>query len=132
MSPENIGAAYASDHLFRARRFPVAALMMLSLSAACIVTSYLTVVAAAWQIALILALLGCATYGTDTLLAGAATQDSANTEDIGTIAGAATERARPARYCRLFSSPLSHNTGVGPRCFAISHSRRSYARCCSR
>ncbi len=83
-----LGAAYASDHLFRARRFPVAALMMLSLSATCIVTSYLTVVAAAWQVALILALLGCATYGTDTLLAGAATQDSANTEDIGTIAGA--------------------------------------------
>jgi sugar phosphate permease len=83
-----LGAAYASDHLFRARRFPVAALMMLSLSATCIVTSYLSVVASAWQIAVILALLGCATYGTDTLMAGAATQDSANTEDIGTIAGA--------------------------------------------
>jgi MFS transporter, OPA family, sugar phosphate sensor protein UhpC len=81
-------AAYASDYLFQARRFPVAGLMMLSLCAICIAASFLTAAAAGWQSTLIVALLGAAIYGTDTLLVGAATMDSAKREHMGTIAGA--------------------------------------------
>jgi sugar phosphate permease len=81
-------AAYASDYLFRARRFPVAALMMLMLVAICVVASCLSAAADPWQVTLVVALLGGAIYGTDTLLVGAATLDSAKGEHMGKIAGA--------------------------------------------
>lgn len=81
-------AAYASDYLFHARRFPVAALMMLLLVAICIAASCLSAAAAAWQATLIVALLGGAIFGADTLLVGAATLDSAKGEHMGTVAGA--------------------------------------------
>jgi MFS transporter, OPA family, sugar phosphate sensor protein UhpC len=80
-------AAYLSDYVFKARRFPVALFMMLLLSVACLIASHLGPGAPNWRVLLSMALLGCATYGADTLLVGAAAQDASGDEHMGTIAG---------------------------------------------
>jgi sugar phosphate permease len=82
-----LGAAYLSDYVFREQRFPVAMWMMLLLVAGCLAASKLRAGSANWGVAVVVGLLGCATYGADTLLIGAATQDAAGTKDIGKIAG---------------------------------------------
>jgi OPA family sugar phosphate sensor protein UhpC-like MFS transporter len=82
-----VGAGYLSDYVFQSRRFPVALLMMIALSATCIVASRLGSTGSVWPIALVVALLGCATYGADTILVGAAAQDVSRLEHMGTIAG---------------------------------------------
>jgi MFS transporter, OPA family, sugar phosphate sensor protein UhpC len=82
-----VAAGYLSDYVFKARRFPVAMLMMVLLSFICVIASYLSPGAPAWRIGLIVALLGCATYGADTILVGAAVQDAAKLENVGTVAG---------------------------------------------
>jgi sugar phosphate permease len=82
-----LGAAYLSDYVFKARRFPVAMLSMLLLSIVSIAASHLGIGAANWRVSFVVALLGCATYGADTLLVGAAAQDAAGTGHMGTVAG---------------------------------------------
>ncbi len=80
-------AAYLSDYVFHARRFLVAMMMMLMLACGCAAASLLHVGSAPWLPTAIVALLGCALFGADTILLGAATQDAAGTEQIGTVAG---------------------------------------------
>jgi MFS transporter, OPA family, sugar phosphate sensor protein UhpC len=82
-----LGAAYLSDYVFKSRRFPVAMLMMLLLSVVCIAASQLSSGVANWRVLLVVALLGCATYGADTLLVGAAAQDATGVAHMGTVSG---------------------------------------------
>jgi sugar phosphate permease len=82
-----LSAAYLSDYLFRAKRFPVAMLMMVLLTVTCLWASKLNVNSEYWFVILVMALLGYATYGADTLLVGAAAQDAARSSHMGTIAG---------------------------------------------
>lgn len=68
-------AGYASDKLFGARRFPVTAIMMALLAAVCLLHPYLAGRGLAWNL-LGIALIGIMTYGPDTLMQGAASQDA--------------------------------------------------------
>jgi sugar phosphate permease len=82
-----LGAGYLSDILFKARRFPVAALLMFLLAIICVFASHLGLESSDWRIGVVIALLGFMIYGADTILVGAATQDAARLEHMGTLAG---------------------------------------------
>jgi sugar phosphate permease len=79
-------AGFVSDHLFRSRRFPVAALMMAGLAAACLAQPLLAS-AGRWGNILGIALLGMMTFGPDTMIGGVAVQDSVKPHQTGTAAG---------------------------------------------
>jgi MFS transporter, OPA family, sugar phosphate sensor protein UhpC len=68
-------AGYASDKLFRARRFPVVTIMMTGLGLVCLVHPLLAARGLGWNLVGI-ALIGIFTYGPDTLMQGAASQDA--------------------------------------------------------
>lgn len=81
-----VAAGYVSDRLFSSRRFPVGALFMMVLAAACL----LPILAASvgnWLVLPSIALIGFLTMGPDTLMGGAAVQDSATRETAATAAG---------------------------------------------
>lgn len=79
-------AGYVSDHAFHGRRFPVGTLLMLALAAACFVFPELSAGGRAGNL-LAIALLGALTFGPDTLLAGAATQDAAGPDAVASAGG---------------------------------------------
>ncbi len=68
-------AGYASDRLFGARRFPVTSIMMAGLAVVCLVHPFLAQRGLIWNL-LGIALIGIMTYGPDTLMQGAASQDA--------------------------------------------------------
>ncbi len=77
---------YISDKLFHSRRFPVGSLMMLGLAFACLIPT----VAGTFGSEIIIpaiALIGLLSLGPDTLLGGAAVQDSSTQETSATAAG---------------------------------------------
>lgn len=76
-------AGYASDRIFKSRRPPVVALMMLGLAVACLIHPMLAGLGH-WGNAIGIAVIGIMTYGPDTLLSGATAQD------VGSESGAAT------------------------------------------
>lgn len=81
-----IAAGYASDKLCGGRRFPVAALMLAGLAGACLLHPWLA--AFGWTGCLLsLTLIGFMTYGPDTLMQGAASQDAATGSDAAATAG---------------------------------------------
>ena len=79
-------AGFVSDHMFQSRRFPVAALMLWILA---LLTLLHPMVAEGRHVfnAISIALLGAATYGPDTLIAGATAQDLGGRRRAGTAAG---------------------------------------------
>jgi len=79
-------AGYASDKLMQSRRFPVGAVMMWGLA----VVSFLHPTLAAkgrWGNGIGIGLLGIMTYGPDTLMSGAAAQDTGSAQFAATTAG---------------------------------------------
>jgi OPA family sugar phosphate sensor protein UhpC-like MFS transporter len=79
-------AGYVSDRLFSGRRFPVAALSLGALAMVCVFFPAASGLhhAGNW---LGIALLGVLTFGPDTLLSGAATQDEARRDTAASAAG---------------------------------------------
>jgi sugar phosphate permease len=79
-------AGYASDKLAGARRFPVVCVMLLGLAAACLFQPALARLG--WAGALIgVALIGVLTFGPDTMLQGAASQDAGGANGVASAAG---------------------------------------------
>ncbi|MCW5962797.1 MAG: MFS transporter [Bryobacterales bacterium] len=68
-------AGYASDKLFGARRFPVTSIMMAGLAVVCLLHPFIADRGLLWNL-LGIALIGIMTYGPDTLMQGAASQDA--------------------------------------------------------
>ena len=79
-------SGYISDKLFASRRFPVGALMMLGLAFACLIPTMAGTLGTGVIIPAI-ALIGLLSLGPDTLLGGAAVQDSSTRETAATAAG---------------------------------------------
>jgi len=79
-------AGYASDHWFGARRVPVGVMLLACLAAACIAFPSLSIAGRLPNL-LGIALLGAFTFGPDTLIGGAAVQDSVPAEIAATAAG---------------------------------------------
>lgn len=79
-------AGYLSDHAFRGRRFPVGALLMFALAAACLAFPLLSAAGRAGNL-LAIGLVGALTFGPDTLMAGAATQEAAGPDAAATAGG---------------------------------------------
>lgn len=81
-----LAAGYLSDRLFASRRFPVGALMLAGLAAAC--WAHPALAAQGWAGNLMgISLIGALVFGPDTLMGGAATQDLAHREFAATAAG---------------------------------------------
>jgi sugar phosphate permease len=79
-------AGYASDKLAGARRFPVVCLMLCGLAVACLVQPGLA--RFGWAGSLVgIALIGVMTFGPDTMLQGAASQDAGGKGGAATAAG---------------------------------------------
>src|SRR5262249_55014110 len=79
-------AGYLSDRVLEGRRFPVGAAMMFALALACFLFPQMSALGKAWNLAAI-GLVGILTFGPDTLMSGAATQDSADPAAVATAAG---------------------------------------------
>ena len=79
-------AGYISDKWMGGRRFPVGAAMLFGLAMGCLVYSQISLLGVAANLAAI-STIGILTYGPDTLLSGAATQDAANPEAMATASG---------------------------------------------
>jgi len=79
-------AGYASDKLAGARRYPVVSLMLLGLALACLVQPGLARFGWGGSLAGI-ALIGMMTFGPDTMLQGAASQDAGGKGGAATAAG---------------------------------------------
>jgi len=79
-------AGYTSDKLFSARRFPVAAMMLLGLSAACFFEPTLIKLGGYWP-AISIGLIGFMTFGPDTLISGAGAIDIGSPERAATAVG---------------------------------------------
>ncbi|MFN9456492.1 MAG: MFS transporter [Acidobacteriota bacterium] len=79
-------SGYVSDKLFQARRFPVGALAMMGLGCACLLPT-MAGLTGTWIIVPAIALIGLLNLGPDTLLGGAAVQDSSTRETAATAAG---------------------------------------------
>ncbi|MBY0507608.1 MAG: MFS transporter [Bryobacteraceae bacterium] len=79
-------AGYVSDHLLGGRRFPVGAAMMFGLALACLIFPALSGFSRVGNLVAI-SLVGILTFGPDTLMAGAATQDAATPETAATAGG---------------------------------------------
>ncbi len=79
-------AGYASDRLAGGRRFPVSAVMLAGLAISCFLLPGLA--AAGWAGSLTgIMLVGFFTYGPDTLMQGAASQDAGTEQDAAATAG---------------------------------------------
>ncbi len=79
-------AGYASDRLAGGRRFPVSAVMLAGLAVSCFVLPGLAAAGWAGSLAGIM-LVGFFTYGPDTLMQGAASQDAGTEQDAAATAG---------------------------------------------
>lgn len=79
-------AGYLSDRVMHGRRFPVGAGMLLGLALACLVFPRLSALGPSGNL-LAIGLVGVLTFGPDTLMGGAATQDAANPAAAATAAG---------------------------------------------
>lgn len=79
-------SGYLSDKLFQGRRFPVGALMMVGLGCACLLPT-LAGITGTWIVVPSIALIGLLNLGPDTLLGGAAVQDSSTRETVATASG---------------------------------------------
>jgi len=79
-------AGYASDRLAGGRRFPVSAVMLAGLAVSCFLLPRLAASGWAGSIAGIM-LVGFFTYGPDTLMQGAASQDAGTRRDAAATAG---------------------------------------------
>ena len=75
-----------SDRLMGGRRFPVAAGMMFGLALACFLFPHLSATGYAGNM-IAIGLVGILTFGPDTLIAGAATQDATSPAATATAAG---------------------------------------------
>ena len=79
-------AGYASDKLMGSRRFPVVCVMLSGLAVACLIEPRLA--ALGWGGALLgISLIGAMTFGPDTLLQGAASQDAGGKGGAASAAG---------------------------------------------
>lgn len=79
-------AGYASDKIAGARRYPVVSIMLAGLALACLVQPRLA--AMGWGGALAgIAIIGMMTFGPDTMLQGAASQDAGGSERAASAAG---------------------------------------------
>lgn len=79
-------AGYASDKLAGARRFPVVCVMLLGLAAACVFQPAMARLG--WMGALLgVCLIGAMTFGPDTMLQGAASQDAGGATGAASAAG---------------------------------------------
>jgi sugar phosphate permease len=84
--PGALLAGYASDKLMRARRYPVVCMMLAGLAVACLIQPRLA--STGWLGALAgIAIIGIMTFGPDTLLQGAASQDAGGAASAGSAAG---------------------------------------------
>jgi sugar phosphate permease len=81
-----LAAGYLSDRWFGGRRFPVGSLAMLLLAAACLLHPSLASLGR-WGNILGIALIGALTFGADSLMSGAGTQDAVRTEVAATAGG---------------------------------------------
>jgi sugar phosphate permease len=79
-------AGYVSDRAAGGRRFPVGAVMMFLLAAACWMHPSLAA-AGRWGNAIGIAIIGAMTFGPDVLMAGAGTQDAVRKELAATAGG---------------------------------------------
>lgn len=79
-------AGYASDRLLRSRRFPVGATMLWVLGFMCLVQP-LANLAGFWGTAVSISVIGILVYGPDTLMSGAAVQDSTRNSSTGLALG---------------------------------------------
>jgi sugar phosphate permease len=79
-------AGYVSERAARGARFPVGALMLFVLSLLCAAYPYLSGLGP-WANVGAVALLGAFTYGPDTLMVGAATQEAADPDAMARAAG---------------------------------------------
>jgi sugar phosphate permease len=79
-------AGYTSDRLLGGRRFPVGTAMMFGLALACYLFPVLATLGMAGTLAAI-GLVGMLTFGPDTLMSGAATQESVSNSSAATAAG---------------------------------------------
>jgi len=81
-----IFAGYASDKLFSAKRFPIATLMLLGLSAACFYEPTLVTLGGYWPVFSI-GIIGFMTFGPDSLISGAGAVDIGSPERAATAVG---------------------------------------------
>jgi sugar phosphate permease len=79
-------AGYVSDRILGGRRFPVGAVMLFCLSISCWVLPQLSALSHTANL-IAIGLVGILTYGPDTLMSGAATQDSVSPGATATAAG---------------------------------------------
>jgi sugar phosphate permease len=79
-------AGYLSDRFLRGRRFPVAIGMLCVLAVTCLFFARLSAMGAFWNLAVI-GTVGIFTFGPDSLLSGAATQDAVSPAATATAAG---------------------------------------------
>ena len=79
-------AGYFSDHVFRGRRFPAGCLLMFALAGACLAFPAASAAGGVANLAAI-GVVGMLTFGPDTLLAGAATQEAAGPEAAASAGG---------------------------------------------
>lgn len=79
-------AGYVSDRLMGGRRFPVGAGMMFALAVACLIFPQLSALNGTANF-IAIGLIGILTFGPDTLMSGAATQDAAGADAAATAAG---------------------------------------------
>jgi len=81
-----LASGYLSDRVFQARRFPVASLFLLLLAAACTLPVSLATLGPS-AVGAGIALIGARSFGADTLIGGAATQDAATPATAASAAG---------------------------------------------
>jgi OPA family sugar phosphate sensor protein UhpC-like MFS transporter len=94
-------AGYVSDRLMGGRRFPVAIAMLCALAVTCVFFTQLSALGPLWNLAVIGAV-GIFTFGPDTLLSGAATQDSVSPESTATAAGFVNGVGSVGQLCSPF------------------------------
>jgi sugar phosphate permease len=81
-----LAAGYASERFRAAGRFSVAAVMMFALAGLCAAYPYLSVTGL-WLNVAAISMIGAFTFGPDTLMAGAATQEAASPESTASAGG---------------------------------------------
>ena len=79
-------AGYASDKLFKSKRFSTVAIMMIALGLACLLHPYLAPLGK-WAVILSIALIGIASYGPDSLICTAGAMDVGGKNGAGMAAG---------------------------------------------
>lgn len=81
-----LAAGYVSEKAVRGRRFPVGAAMMAGLAAACVFYPWVSRLGTVYNLVAI-ALIGCFTFGPDTLMAGSGTQEAVPPAAAGRAGG---------------------------------------------